>query len=65
MNEALECSPNYPHTRSSIVTRSHVRNLDFRSQGNWFPQPRVPDSSAALRGDQDARASAAPVSGAS
>ena len=30
MNEALECSPNYPHTRSSIVTRSHVRNLDFR-----------------------------------
>ena len=30
MNEALECSPNYPHTRSSIVTRSHVRNSDFR-----------------------------------
>jgi hypothetical protein len=30
MNEALECSPNYPHTRSSTITRSHVRDSDFR-----------------------------------
>ena len=30
MNEALECSPNYPHTRLSTVTRSHVRDSDFR-----------------------------------
>ena len=29
MNEALECSPNYPHTRLS-TTRSHVRASDFR-----------------------------------
>ena len=29
MNEALECSPNYPHTRLS-TTRSHVRATDFR-----------------------------------
>ena len=30
MNEALECSPNYPHTRLSTITRSHVRDSDFR-----------------------------------
>ena len=30
MNEALECSPNYPHTRLSTTTRSHVRDSDFR-----------------------------------
>ena len=29
MNEALECSPNYTHTRSS-TTRSHVRASDLR-----------------------------------
>ena len=29
MNAALECSPNYPHTRLS-TTRSHVRASDFR-----------------------------------
>ena len=30
MNAALECSPNYPHTRLSTITRSHVRDSDFR-----------------------------------
>jgi hypothetical protein len=30
MNEALGCSPNYPHTRLSTITRSHVRDSDFR-----------------------------------
>jgi hypothetical protein len=30
MNEALEYSPNYPHTRLSTITRSHVRDSDFR-----------------------------------
>ena len=32
MNKALECSPNYPHTRLS-TTRSHVRASDFRWGG--------------------------------
>ena len=30
INEALECSPNYLHTRLSTTTRSHVRDSDFR-----------------------------------